>query len=188
MVLDAVLTATWTTLYFVCLPFILTLRFLWTALVIVTAPIVHVAHYLLHAVAWPVRQLAKLEVSAPLLPQRHTHASQTLYIYFGVAVLVGILLGAIIHHLTRFLIKVLGIDKAPEERGRTLAAYRAEKTERQAKKPKQSLPQIGLKPMRLDGAIKDEYAEWLKRDKSPGTKGPLFTTILEEEDSSEAGF
>ncbi|MCJ1247203.1 hypothetical protein MMC30_004417 [Trapelia coarctata] len=173
MVLDAALTVTRTTLYFICFPFILTLRFLWTALVIVTAPIVHVADYLLHAIAWPVRQLAKLE---------------TLYIYFGVAVLVGILLGAIIHHTTRFLINVLGIDKASEERGRTLAAYKAKKTERQAKKAKQSLPQIGLKPMRLDGAIKDEYAEWLKRDKSPGTKGPLFTTILEEEDSSEAGF
>ena len=97
-------------------------------------------------------------------------------------------MGAIIHRLTLFLIKVLGIDRASEERGRTLAAYRAEKTERQAKKTKQSLPQTGLKSMRLDGAIKDEYAEWLKRDKSPGIKSPLFTTILEEEDSSEAGF
>ena len=67
MVLDAALAATRTTLYYVCLPFILTLRFLWAALLIITAPIVHVAHYMLHALAWPIRQLAKLEVSASLL-------------------------------------------------------------------------------------------------------------------------
>ena len=90
--------------------------------------------------------------------------------------------------MSRFLIRLLGIDKASEERGRTLASYRAEKTERQAKKARQSLPQVGIKPMKLDGALKDEYADWLRRDKSPSTRGPLFTTILEEEDSSEAGF
>jgi len=90
--------------------------------------------------------------------------------------------------LVKFLIRVLGIDKASEERGRTLASYRADKTERQAKKARQSFPQTGLKPLRLDSALKDEYPDWLKRDKSPSTKRPLFTTILEEEDSSEAGF
>lgn len=100
----------------------------------------------------------------------------------------GILLGATIHQLAKFLIRVLGIDKASEERGRTLASYRAEKAERQAKKTRHSLPQIGLKPLRLDSALKDEYPDWLKQDKSPSTKRPSFTTILEEEDSSEAGF
>ena len=124
---------------------------------------------------------------------------QTLYIYFGVAVLVGILLGAILHTTFNFIIKTFGIDKASEERGRTLAAYRAEKAAKQARKARQTLPRVGvdLKPLRVDNALKDEYAEWLRREKSPvisphlrspGTRGLLSTTILEEDDSSEAGF
>lgn len=64
MALDTALAAIRSTLYYCCLPVLVVLRLLWAALVIITAPIFHVAHYLLHAIAWPVRQLAKLEASA----------------------------------------------------------------------------------------------------------------------------
>ena len=86
------------------------------------------------------------------------------------------------------MVRTLGIDRIAEERGRTLSSYRAEKTERQAEKIRQTLPKIGLKPMRLDTGLKEKYSDWLKQDKGFGTKGLLSTTILEEDDSSEAGF
>ena len=98
-------------------------------------------------------------------------------------------MGAVVHYAFILIVPTLGIDKAAEERGRTLASYRAEKAERQARKARQSLPRVGLRPIRLDAAPKDEYSDWLKQDRGPGrTKGLLSMTILEEEDSSEAGF
>ncbi len=69
MALDTALAATRTTLYYCCLPVIVILRFLWAASAIIIAPIVHVARYLFYAIAWPVRQLAKLEASARCLLQ-----------------------------------------------------------------------------------------------------------------------
>ena len=90
-------------------------------------------------------------------------------------------MGAVVHYAFFLIVGTLGIDKTVEERGRTLASYRAEKAEK--------LPRVGLKPMRLDSARRDEYSDWLKQDRGPSrTKGLLSTTILEEEDSSEAGF
>ena len=98
-------------------------------------------------------------------------------------------MGAVVHYAFFLIVGTLGIDKTVEERGRTLASYRAEKAEKQAKQARQSLLRVGLKPMRLDSARRDEYSDWLKQDRGPSrTKGLLSTTILEEEDSSEAGF
>ena len=98
-------------------------------------------------------------------------------------------MGGVVHYAFILIVGSLGIDKTAEERGRTLASYRAEKAEKQAKQARQSLPRVGLKPMRLQPASRDEYPDWLNQDRGPGrTKGLLSTTILEEEDSSEAGF
>ncbi|MCJ1382900.1 hypothetical protein MMC17_006013 [Xylographa soralifera] len=173
MSVSAVLSTTVTVLYYIGFPVIIIVRLLVAALIFVAAPVLHVAHYLIHGVLWPIRQLGRLE---------------TLYIYFGVAVLVGILTGAILHYSIKFLVRNLGIDRIAEERGRTLSSYRAEKTEKQAEKIRQTLPKVALRPMRLDTGLKEEYSDWLKKDKGFGTKGLLSTTILEEEDSSEAGF
>ncbi|MCJ1388352.1 hypothetical protein MMC18_001198 [Xylographa bjoerkii] len=173
MSIATVLSTTAVVLYYVCFPVIIIWKLLLAALLFVAAPLLHVAHYLIHGVLWPIRQLGKLE---------------TLYIYFGVAALVGILTGAILHYSINFIVRSLGIDRVAQERGRTLSSYRAEKTERQAKKMRQTLPKVGLKPLRPDTVLKEEYSDWLKQDKGFGTKGLLSTTILEEEDSSEAGF
>ena len=112
---------------------------------------------------------------------------QTLYIYFGVAVLVGIASGALLHHSIRFIIRAFGMDSASEERGRTLASYRAEKAERQARKARYAIQGSLLSP-RLDSSFKDEHSEWSTQNRGLGTKGLLSTTILEEDDSSDAGF
>jgi len=173
MSVSTVLSSTATVLYYIGFPVIILVRLVLAALIFVAAPILHVAHYLLHGVLWPIHQLARLE---------------TLYIYFGVAALVGICAAATLHYSMTLIVRSLRIDGTAEERGRTLSSYRAEKTERQAEKMRQTLPKVGLKPMRLDTGLKEEYSDWLKQDKGFGTKGLLSTTILEEEDSSEAGF
>ena len=46
---------------------------------------------------------------------------------------------------------------------------------------------LGPQNVHSDARTK-EYAEWLRQDTRPGKRGLLSTTILEEDDSSEAGF
>ena len=189
MSVSTVLSTTATVLYYACFPIILLVRLLLAALVFIAAPIVHVAHYVIHALLWPVHQLGKLEVrlawsSYPKIP---VNDLQTLYVYFGVAALVGILTGVILHYLINSIIRGLGIDRIAEQRGRTLSSYRAEKLKRQTIRTNQTMPSVGLRSTRLDPSLKEEYPDWLKQDKGSTTKGLLSTTILEEEDSSEAG-
>ena len=86
------------------------------------------------------------------------------------------------------IVRSLGIDTVAEKPGRTLSSYRADKKERQARKKQPIPPRVGSKPMRLDTGMKEKYSDWLRQDKGFGTRSLLATTILEEEDGSEAGF
>ncbi|MCJ1282999.1 hypothetical protein MMC26_002326 [Xylographa opegraphella] len=171
MSVSTVLSTAATVLYYIGLPVIIILRLLSAVLIFVAAPVLHVADYLIHGALWP-------------MPDH----LQTLYIYFGVAALVGICTAAVLHYSMTFLVRNLGIDRIAEERGRTLSSYRAEKTAREAEKLRQTLPKVGFKRIRLDSGVKEEYSDWRKPGKGFGIKGLLSTTILEEEDSSEAGF
>jgi len=158
-------------LYYITYPIFFLLRWLLAILIVITAPFLHLAQYVLHACVWPWHQLARFE---------------TLYIFFGVATLVGLLTGTALYYCSGFIVATLRLDKLPEYQGRTLTSYRAEKRAKEARKPRIHTPKVSAPP-RPGGALKDEYAEWLSQDKGEGNKGLLSTTILEEEDSSEAG-
>lgn len=95
--------------------------------------------------------------------------------------------GAVLHYSSGLVITVLKLDQASAQPGRTLAAYRAEKQKKQAAKVKLTMPVVGA-PMKRDGPLKEEYSDWFRQDKGPAKKGLLSTIILEEDDSSEAGF
>ena len=95
--------------------------------------------------------------------------------------------GAALHYSSGFVITVLKLDQAPAQPGRTLATYRAEKQKKQAAKVKLTMPVVGA-PMKRDGPLKEEYSDWFRQDKGQAKKGLLSTIILEEDDSSEAGF
>ena len=82
----------------------------------------------------------------------------------------------------------LNLNAAQHERGRTLASYRAQHKEKHAKNARISMPRVDMRP-KIGGTLKDDNSEWLKQqDKNQAMKGLLSTTILEEDDSSEAGF
>ncbi len=53
-------------LYYLLLPIVIVLRWLLIALGVITAPLLHLGHYVLHACLWPLRFLAKFEVCALL--------------------------------------------------------------------------------------------------------------------------
>src|SRR5271154_5773733 len=109
---------------------------------------------------------------------------QTLYIYCGVAAVVGVIAGTLLHYTTKILAAALGMNRMTEERGRTVASYRAELAEKEAKKARHFVSRHGLLP-KIDMKIEGYSSDWLK---SPVSQGLQSTTILEEDDSSDAGF
>ncbi|MCJ1481847.1 hypothetical protein MMC06_002006 [Schaereria dolodes] len=111
----------------------------------------------------------------------------TLYIYFGVAVIIGALAGALLHYISGFFITAFNFNAGTEERGRTLASYRALQKEKLARKARLTVSG-DQSSHKAGGMLRDDYSEWSKHDKGLGVKGLLSTTILEEDDSSEAGF
>ncbi len=117
---------------------------------------------------------------------------QTLYIFFGVATLVGILTGTSLHYMSSFigtLLNLEGHEEAQQSRGRTLAAYRTEKREKQRQKGDMGLLKIPKYTPQASGDVspKEKSMDLFRPDR--GTKGSLLgTTILEEDDSSEGGF
>lgn len=114
-----------------------------------------------------------------------TGSLQTLYIFFGIAALVGIVTGMSLHYISGFIISLLNLDASPEERrGRTLASYRAEKRERwDAKEPIMKFRQKDEVPQRNDLGSNEDYLKWNSVKKDQGQGGNRFNTILEEDTS-----
>jgi len=123
---------------------------------------------------------------------------QTLYIYFGVAITIGLLTGTLLHHLSGTINALLRIDGASQaerrrrileqqqqDRGRTAAAYRADRAERKAREARQQSTLAGsvaVEPKILSTA-QLENSDWSPgRDLGPPT--PMMGTMILEEDSS----
>lgn len=111
---------------------------------------------------------------------------QTLYIFFGVAVLVGVITGTSLHYVYSFISSLLDLEGQPEERrGRTLASHRREQ------QPKAEDPLIKIEtrggelPM-SDVTPKEEYRDWEWSKQSRGKKrNGLINTILEEDSTDD---
>jgi hypothetical protein len=180
-----------TVLQYMVLPLVWISRALLIVLRAFVSPFYHTLRYATNFLLLPVRFLARFEVgivaTSPAL--LIANARQTLYIYFGTAIVVGIVAGLIIHVTSRTFITLFGINQEPEPKptGRTVASYRAEKAERQARIAKYSFAKIAIVGTTIGSKMVADYKDPLIHDRSPGG-GLLSTTILEEDDSSEAGF
>ena len=113
-------------------------------------------------------------------------AVQTLYIFFGIAALVGMVTGTSLHYVSGFITSMLDLDQSPEEqRGQPLVSYRVKKRERAhaeipilESRQKQRL-QIN------DPGLREEYTDWNTIKRGRGRAGIRINTIIEEEDSSD---
>ena len=111
---------------------------------------------------------------------------QTLYIFFGIAALVGIVTGTSLHYVSSFIISMLDLDRSTEEqRGQSLASYRVEKQERAhvetpilESRQKQRLHNNDL-------GLREEYMDWNTIKRGREQVGIRINTIVEEEDSSD---
>ncbi|KAF2004434.1 hypothetical protein P154DRAFT_43500 [Amniculicola lignicola CBS 123094] len=129
----------------------------WAILSFILLPITSLLHVLFSVVLFPFRQqlLDKIE---------------TIYIYLGIAGIIGCATGAILHFCFNILSSSLNIDTAAEakarEKGRTVAAFR----EARRKKKAQSL---GSSPVSTPTMLRGPRRQ----------RGLLSQTIIEEEDS-----
>ncbi len=188
------LSATTTFLYYLLYPTAILLGWILALLTTLAAPFLYLGHYVIYACWYPFHILAKFEVifrARCLLASPTNCFVQTLYIYFGVATLVGILTGTSLYYISVFIRTLLNLDGHIEEpRGRTAAVYRAEKKEKQKLMTNAVfLPISRYTPQAsLDVSPKEEYVDLLRPDRGRRKGSLIGTTILEEDDSSEEGF
>lgn len=118
---------------------------------------------------------------------------QTLYIYLGVAALIGLVTGSILHISSSILISVLNLAPLPktESKGRTAATVRAAREQKMLEDAWQSpSAKQDHQGRTSDESLEIQYNQWLEKDAGKRKKnGGLFRqTILEEDDDSMDGF
>jgi len=158
--------------YYLLLP--VTTLFGW--LLLALAPLLHLGSYVFSGFLMPLSLLAKFE---------------TLYIYLGVAAVVGLITGSILHLSSTILITLFNLTPVPEEEGQSSTSMRAVQEQKKLEEAWQSSSSKGVqRGFGADTSLGKTYAEW--RDKNAGKRREdqrLFKqTILEEEDDSDDGF
>jgi hypothetical protein len=171
--------------YYLLLPISTLLGWLLVAL----APVLHLGGYLFSACLLPLRVLAKLEVflSILFLVDSFANILQTLYIYLGVAAVIGLITGSILHLSSTLLVSLFKLTPIPEEKGRSAVSVRVSKEQKKLEEAWQS-SSLKSNPSRLGGtnSLGNDYAEWLEKDAAKRREDELFKqTILEEDDDSD---
>ncbi|KXT10769.1 hypothetical protein AC579_2318 [Pseudocercospora musae] len=129
------------------------------------APLVYLARFMLALAATPFHVLARFE---------------TLYIYLGVAAIVGLLAGVIVAAVYSILYNFFHLDTPPEPVSlRTAKEYRQEK-----QKQKLDSAQSSLSSPRLlsPAALSSGYASLSDVARKGSKRSLLATAIMEEED------
>jgi len=159
-------------LYYLSLPFTTAFDLLLVAL----APALHLGHYALSGLLFPLRLIAKFE---------------TLYIYLGVAAVIGILTGSILHTTSSVLVSIFKLTPTAEATGRSAASVRATREQKKLEQAWQSSTNKSEPASwKMGPSTEKNYAEWLETDRGQRGReqGLLRQTILEEDDDSEEGF
>ncbi|KAI9700441.1 MAG: hypothetical protein M1836_002456 [Candelina mexicana] len=146
-----------------------TILFAW--LIIILAPIVHLGHYVLYGLVMPLRILGKFE---------------TLYIFFGVAAVIGILTGSVLHLSSSFLVTALNLESVPAEHEPLPLSIAAARRKKRAERSEVPMAKLKQRPT-IDTSLIRDYTVWLEKDRGRRKNGLLSTTILEEEDDVSEG-
>ncbi len=115
---------------------------------------------------------------------------QTLYIFIGVAVVVGVVTGVTIHGVSKVAIALFGLDRPLEKPwGKASDLLRPDhKGKKVRKDPVGDLIRESIEVKSKPPPINDEMLDWIKREQGrERNSGMIPNTILEEDDSSESG-
>ncbi|EPE34025.1 hypothetical protein GLAREA_07038 [Glarea lozoyensis ATCC 20868] len=152
---------------------LLPVRLLFSALLVLLAPAIYLGRYVLAAALLPVKLFAKFE---------------TLYIYLGVAAIVGLVTGVILHFFSTLLVSLFNLTPAAQEPRRTAASVRAEREQKKLEAAWEfSTAKQEPESWRDEVASRRNQAQWLDMDRGRRREEPglLGQTILEEEDSED---
>jgi hypothetical protein len=177
-------------LYYLSLPFAIIFTTIYNWLIIGLAPILHLGHYLLSGLLLPLKLIAKFEVGPTFFLYIVADSSKTLYIYLGVAAVIGLLTGFLLHISSSILVSLFNLNPAPEETTQSAASVRAARETKKLEQAWQSSTFKSERAWKAESSRDSKYAEWLETDlgKRREDQGLFRQTILEEEDDSEDGF
>jgi len=154
----------------------LPIKLLFRALLVLLAPVLHLGSYVFTGFMLPLRLLAKFE---------------TLYIYLGVAAVIGVITGSLLHILSTVLISMFGVAAVPEDTGRTAASIRAAREQKKLEGAwESSISTSESARLKNDPSIRKQQTEWLESELSKRRENQhlLGQTIIEEDDDSEDRF
>jgi hypothetical protein len=167
------------TVYYILLPILI----LWRLILILISPVLHLIAHIFYILLLPARFLARFE---------------TLYIYIGIATLIGLLSGIILHYTSRIIISffnpqsLLPEKKQQDEKletGRTAASVRAARENQRLEEAWQGSTATNLREAGIEAQrvleMKRDYAKYLESDRGRRKEGhsTISETILEEDDS-----
>jgi len=140
-------------------------------LLIVLSPVLHLGSYIFSGVLFPLRLVVRLE---------------TMYIYLGVAAVIGLVAGSILHLASSLLVSLFKLTPVPEEKGRSAASVRATREQKKLEEAWQSSPFKG-EQIRLGGAtsLEKDYTDWQDKDPGKRREDDLFKQTILEDDSEE---
>ena len=187
------LTASVHLLYYIFYPIVFVLTWVGAILFGLGAPLVHLGSFTLHGCIWPVRFLARFEVSSSqstILVLDVDSMTQTLYIFLGVALMLGVATGTTLHYTSSFLTALMNLDGQLQEppRGRTMASCQAGTSEKLQRKVIVR-PSLGFaaSPPLVDTTSTEDFTKLLEQHRQSGRKSLWSTTILEEDETSDDG-
>ncbi|KAG4411033.1 hypothetical protein IFR04_015837 [Cadophora malorum] len=129
----------------------------------------------------PFLKLAMRILSGFLLPLKFLAKFETMFIYLGVAAIIGLITGSVLHLSSSLLVSVFNLTATSEETGRSAASVRAAHEQKKLEQAWDRIPTNNEKgDLRSDPEM-EKFAEWLEK----GDQGVLGQTILEEDDSDD---
>ncbi len=168
-------------LYYAAHAIVFVLRTLYRPVAFLLQPLVYLGHFILACLIAPFALLAKFEVSRRNSCRARTNHTkkgpQTLYIYLGIAALVGVAIGLAQRYLYGRISRLLRLDSKPKASAptRTAKEYREAKRKEQAKAEAPLISAGSLPPSYLS------TSESTRKGRS--SRGLLGQTIMEEMES-----
>ena len=182
-------------LSWVALPLALLFRLLLSTILTVLAPLLYLGHFILSAFSYPFQIIPKFEVrdmSFRCIHRKLIFESKTLYIFVGVAVIVGAVTGTSLHFVSTSLISIFNLENPPlplskyEDSNNGQSLDGNEGKEGDSIEANRRINNDTTRDISLEGRRLADW-DWVKQEQERGRNGMIPNTILEEDDSSEIG-
>ncbi|KAF7957575.1 hypothetical protein EAE96_003150 [Botrytis aclada] len=157
------------TFHYISLPIVVISNWLLAILRIALAPLLHLGNSLVSAMLLPLKVIAKFE---------------TIIIFLGSAIVIGLITSSLLRVSSSVLASLFKLTSGPEDADRSVSSIRAAREH----KKRNSKPDP-LK-WKVDPSVEKRYSGWLEKDggRKKDEHGLSAQIIIEEDDDSDDGF